>query len=261
MVMDMMFSFDEYRQEEFLFEDHQAVVVFPNQPDEKHSVVQKMEYWGAFPETERMMLAHGYHLIFVANDNRWGTEIDLDRKARFLKYVSEKYGLENKCVSYGQSCGGLFSIKFAARFPELTYAIYADAPVLNYMSCPCGFGIGECLAKEKGDYSEILKALGLTMSELICYRDMPMDHLQDLIDHQIPVVLVAGDSDHVVPYIENGILLENAYKKAGLPLEVYIKPGCDHHPHGLEDPTPVVAFLDRYAQKRERKLSSTKAMN
>jgi len=49
----------------------------------------------------------------------------------------------------------------------------------------------------------------------------------------------------VVPYCENGVFLQRAYEKAGLNLEVYIKPGCDHHPHGLEDPTPVVEFILR----------------
>ena len=42
---------------------------------------------------------------------------------------------------------------------------------------------------------------------------------------------------------ENGLLLQEAYEAAGLPLAVFIKPGCDHHPHGLADPTPVVEFI------------------
>ena len=72
---------------------------------------------------------------------------------------------------------------------------------------------------------------------------MPMDKLPILVERRIPAVLVAGDSDQVVPYCENGILLERAYQQAGVPLEVYIKPGCDHHPHGLEDPTPALHFI------------------
>jgi hypothetical protein len=37
--------------------------------------------------------------------------------------------------------------------------------------------------------------------------------------------------------------LERAYKEANLPIEVYIKKGCDHHPHGLAEPSPVVKFI------------------
>ena len=82
------------------------------------------------------------------------------------------------------------------------------------MSCPCGFGIGNPLSQ---DNSEILNALGMkSISELLAYRDMPLDKLGALVDHRIPVVLVAGDSDQVVPYCENGIFLQRAYKDAGV---------------------------------------------
>ena len=69
-----------------------------------------------------------------------------------------------------------------------------------------------------------------------------------LVENQIPVVLVAGDSDVVVPFCENGVFLQRAYEQAGIDLEVYIKSGCDHHPHGLEDPKPVVEFILRHGE-------------
>ncbi len=30
-------------------------------------------------------------------------------------------------------------------------------------------------------------------------------------------------------------------------LEVYIKPECGHHPHGLPDPEPIVDFIIRHS--------------
>ena len=124
--------------------------------------------------------------------------------------------------------------------------LYLDAPVINFMSCPCGFGIGKPLAE---DNSEILNALGLKdISQLLAYRDMPLDKLGVLAEAKIPVVMVAGDSDQVVPYCENGICLEKTYKDAGVEIEVYIKPGCDHHPHGLADPTAPMNFILRHCR-------------
>ena len=38
-------------------------------------------------------------------------------------------------------------------------------------------------------------------------------------------------------------LLHKAYEQAGLECPTYIKPECGHHPHGLDDPTEVVAFI------------------
>ena len=64
-----------------------------------------------------------------------------------------------------------------------------------------------------------------------------------LIENRIPVVLVYGDSDPVVPYHENGALLEAAYRAAGAPIVTYGKAGCAHHPHGLENPAPIVDFI------------------
>ena len=230
--------------EEFTFENKPAKVILPHVRREKPALLIKTEYFNAFPETEIALLERGYFLGFIENGNRWGTDDDLDRKARFIRFVQEKYALSDKCVPVGMSCGGLIAIKLAAKYPSLVSCLYLDAPVLNYMSCPCGFGIGNSLASTN---EEILHALGMqSISELLSYREMPLDKLPKLVGAKIPVVLVAGDSDHTVPFCENGILLQNAYEKAGLPLEVYLKPGCDHHPHGLPDPSPVIAFIERY---------------
>ena len=66
------------------------------------------------------------------------------------------------------------------------------------------------------------------------------------------LILVAVNEDDVVmgytmskiiDVEENGILLERAYKENGIDLEVHIKPECAHHPHGLENPEPIVEFI------------------
>lgn len=229
------------------FENHEAIIVYPEKEAENGYLAVKTEYWGAFPEAiELPLLENGFHLCYIKNDNRWGINEDLDRKARFIRYVQDLCGLKNGCVPVGMSCGGLFGIKFAARYPELVQCLYLDAPVVNYMSCPCGFGVGRALAE---DNSEILNALGMeSMAQLMAYRDMPLDKIGKLVESRIPVVMVSGDSDMAVPYCENGIFLEKAYKDAGVDIEVYIKPGGDHHPHGLKEPKPVLDFILRHCE-------------
>lgn len=232
--------------EKFVFEGHEAVVVLPREEDNIRRLAVKTEYWHAFHEAAEIELANrGFTLCYIKNDNRWGTDEDLDRKARFVRHVQNKYGLSDTCVPVGMSCGGLIAVKFAARYPELVSCLYLDAPVVNYMSCPCGFGIRTA----EGSFDEILKALGMdSISQLLSYRDMPLDRIPDLVAHRIPIVMVVGDSDEVVPYVENGLLIEQAYKNAGLPIEVYMKPGCGHHPHGLENNKPVVEFIMKYSK-------------
>ena len=50
----------------------------------------------------------------------------------------------------------------------------------------------------------------------------------------------------VVPYDENGALLEKYYKQCGLPIKVFIKEGVDHHPHGLADPSVVADIAETF---------------
>lgn len=58
--------------------------------------------------------------------------------------------------------------------------------------------------------------------------------------------MVYGDSDDVVPYCENGALLEKYYRENGGVIFTYGKEGCGHHPHGLEDNTPIIEFAEKY---------------
>lgn len=88
--------------------------------------------------------------------------------------------------------------------------LYVDAPVINLLSCPADLGISE-----SGLWEEFYAAIGITMSELICSREHPLDKLPELIKNGIPVVMEYGTSDTVVPYCENGALLEKYYEQHG----------------------------------------------
>ena len=78
----------------------------------------------------------------------------------------------------------------------------------------------------------------------------PLDRMGALIENKIPVLMVYGDSDVIVPYEENGALLVKKYQEEGLEVVVYGKEGCGHHPHGLEDPEPIVRFMLDHACKK-----------
>ena len=232
-----------YECDEFLFEGMPAAVVFPKKPNEKRNFALKTEYRDAFPEAAEIpLLEKGWHVCFIKNRDRYGSNESIDRQARFVAFVREQYGLSKRCVPIGMSCGGLIAIKFSTSYPELVSCLYIDAPSINYISCPLGFGDSKIHRWE-----EIMGALSLTKAELLAYRDMPLDRIPLLIKYKFPLIMVVGDSDATVPYYENGIFVEKAYREAGLPFELYVKPGADHHPHGLPDPTPIVAFIEKYA--------------
>ena len=234
-----------YKRIDFLFEERECILVFPNIPNESRNWLLKTEYFGAFPAFEIEMLCRGWHLAYIKNVTRWCLDEDLDLKKHFVEYLNKKYGLCQKCVPVGMSCGGLIASKFAAKYPECVSALYLDAPVMNLLSCPAGIG-------EAGDemLQEFINATGISLSALTYYREHPLDKMPLLLEKRIPIILVYGDSDKVVPYCENGAILENYYRKNGGNITVIGKKNCGHHPHGLEDNTPIIEFVEKHSNRR-----------
>ena len=225
---------------EFSFEGLPAKLIKPNcKPNGKWLL--KAEYFDAFPETEIELLNRGWHLAYNQNYNRWAEDWDLQRKSAFLRYIPETFGLDEKCVLVGMSCGGLYSVKLTALNPEKIRGIYLDSPVMNLLSCPGNLGKGRGVT-----FEEYTNFTGRTLVDMISYREHPIDKMHVLAENKIPIVLVSGDSDSVVPYDENGELLVKYYQKQGLPIDVFLKPGGDHHPHGLENPAVVADLIERF---------------
>lgn len=231
-----MEKFHGFEQVRFVFHEREAVVVLPKQSNGRLAL--KTEYFGAFPETEVELLKNGFTLAHVYNTNRWGTPDNVDRQAAFIQYVAKEYGLNPKSVLVGMSCGGLEAVYLAAKYPECAGVLYLDAPVMNLCSIP-----GQMGESKFAYWEEFYQATGLTKTELLTYREHPMDKIPLLAEHHIPIIMLYGDCDESVPYMENGIALEKYYKEHGECIEVVCKEGAGHHPHGLENPQPIVDFI------------------
>ncbi len=237
---------EKYERLDFRFEERNAILVFPKEKNGRWLL--KTEYFSAFQDLEEAMVAEGFALAYLENINRWGIDADFDAKKRFAQFLTKEFGLSDKCIPIGMSCGGLHAIKQAARYPGLIEALYLDAPVVNLLSCPMSFGSETDLGNAA--QQEMLDALSLTRSQLISYRDHPLDNIPKLIAHRIPLVLVWGDSDPTVPFDENGIHVKNAYEQAGIPALFVEKKGCAHHPHGPVDIMQTVQFLKNGGKER-----------
>ena len=227
---------------DFAFEGRHALLVFPEAPNKERKWLLKTEYFNAFPNFEIEMLKRGYHLAYLANVTRWMVPSDIDAKAHFADFLNKEFGLNKKCVPVGMSCGGLHAVYFAAKYPEYISSLYLDAPVMNLLSCPYAVGRN----KATGFNEEFENATGMTLSMLLNYRNHPIDNAPKLLEKGLPIILVAGDSDSVVPYDENGKALYELYKNSGGEIELYLKENCDHHPHGLEDQTPIIDFVEKH---------------
>ncbi|AZN42617.1 alpha/beta fold hydrolase [Paenibacillus albus] len=230
---------------DFTFNGRECILIRPKQRSDKSDsgkMVMYMEYFGAFPNTAISLVEQGYHLSYIKNSNRWGTDDDQHMRRDFVDFLAEEYGLSRRFVTIGMSAGGVTSVNFAYLYPDYVSVLYLDAPAMNLLSAPLGYNKP---ARNEEVVKEVLDALGLTESEMLSFRGHPMDKMGTLVERNIPVVLVYGDSDSIVPYEENGKLLADFYEKHGKSdiISVFGKEGCEHHPHGLPDPKPIVDFI------------------
>ena len=240
--MDILESkWNGFKRLDFEFEDRKAILVFPDKPIEGNKWLYKIEYFGAFPDFEIEMLKRGYYLAHITNESRLCPKKDTDMRPRFCDFLKTEFGLNEKCLTVGMSCGGMQAVYFAAEYPQYVAALYLDAPVLNLLSWPLGLGKSESPSIE-----EFNRDIGIPVSKMLNYRNHPIDRKEELLKSGIPIFMVCGGSDKTVPYDENGKILSDYFKANNGNLTEIVKPDCDHHPHGLEDTSPLLDFVKKY---------------
>lgn len=229
-------GFDRY---DFIFAGHNAVVIFPKEAREDKPWVWRAEFLGAFDSVDVEMLRRGWYLVYYSVSDMFGSPASVALMKGFYDFVVPAFGLNQKCDIFGFSRGGLYSFNFTCAHPDCVSVLYLDAPVLDMRDWPCD------VRYEGGfDYLECPKQYGMTRDAFIAARNLqPVDRIYELMDTKVPVVLVAGDSDRVVEFRRNGRRLCDALYSAGYDYMEIVKPGCDHHPHSVEDPTPVADFI------------------
>ena len=147
----------------------------------------------------------------------------------------------------GLSRGGLYCYNWAAANPDQVACIYGDAPVCDFKSWPGGKGKGKGSA---GDWKLILERFHFkNEEEALASKQNPIDNLEALAKNNVPLLHVFGDADDVVPWDENTGLIAERYKQLGGKIELIRKPGVGHHPHGLEDSTPIIEFIRQHTAK------------
>ncbi len=84
------------------FDGKNTIVVLPKEGTANGRLAVKTEYWGAFPEAVEIdLLKEGFHLCYIENDNRWGTDVDLVMQLRLMKEKGlRKYYVLWECSRY-----------------------------------------------------------------------------------------------------------------------------------------------------------------
>jgi pimeloyl-ACP methyl ester carboxylesterase len=224
-----------------------VIVVEPAKSRPGRPWVWRGEFFGAFAQADIALLEDGWHLVYMGVPNLFGAPRAVARWEKCYEVLVHEHGLHPKPGFIGLSRGALYCMNWAAAHPEKTLAVYIDNGVCDFKSWPGGKakGLGQG-AGSLPDWLVMLQAYDFkTDQEAIDYRKNPVDNLAPLAKARIPLLLVYGDRDRSVPHRENSEVVFDRYKALGGPVDRIVKPGQDHHPHGLTDNRPVVAFFDR----------------
>jgi lysophospholipase L1-like esterase/pimeloyl-ACP methyl ester carboxylesterase len=234
-------SFYGFESADFIFNNRNCKIVKPKKSEKGLPWIWRARFWGHEPQTDIALLERGFHLVYCDAVELFGNKEAIDCWNKFYDYMYHS-GLSKKVVLEGMSRGGVYAYNWAFANPGKVACIYADAPVLDLKSWPGGKG------KEPGskeDWEIFKKDYNLSEEQANHFSNSPLDHAAKIATLGFPMLHVVGDADDVVPVEENTAPFEKIIKEEGGNITVICKPGVNHHPHSLKNPTPIVDFILR----------------
>lgn len=206
-------------------EGNRAFVFLPE--DSKRSSPQPWVFYAptlpAYPdEAERWMheqfLRAGVAVAGIDVGEAYGSpKSHLAFEKLYDALVSEQ-GFAKKACCFGRSRGGLWVSSWAIAHPDKVSGIIGIYPVFDFSTYP--------------KLEKAAPAYGLTPEQLAAQLEKlnPISRVDVLAKAKIPVVLIHGDQDKVVPLEENSAEFKRRYEKAGAGdlVELIVAPGQGH---------------------------------
>lgn len=225
--------------EKYILNGHEATITIPDK-GANGNWVWRAEFPDDFNYADKALLEKGWHLAYYKVSDMYGCPDAIELMKLFHDDVIKRYNLMPKADIFGFSRGGLYAVNYTIKYSGDISTLYLDAPVLDIFSWPGGRGKGMYI---ENLWKECTMCYGATPETADNITQIPINHIDELIDTKVPVLLIAGGADTAVPYEENGEILYKAYKEKNAPIKVIVKPDCGHHPHSLSDPTEIVDFI------------------
>jgi hypothetical protein len=240
-------QWNDFQRHDFSVDGANVIVVEPAKSLPGRPWAWRGEFFGAFPNADIELLKAGWHLASMRVPDLFGSPRAVAHWEKLYDVLVKDHGLAPRPGLIGLSRGALYCMAWAVAHPDRTLAVYLDNGVCDFKSWPGGkpMGLGTGAGSPQ-EWQKLLKAYGFKDDkEAIAYKLNPVDHLAPLAQARVNLLLVYGDSDRTVPHRENSEVVYDRYKALGGPVERIVKPGADHHPHGLTDPRPIVEFFER----------------
>lgn len=233
---------------EFNIDETPVSIVTPRVAAPGNPWVWHGEFFGHKPAPDIELLKRGFHIFYARLPDLLGGPPAVKAWNQCYSKLTTEYGLAPKVALVGLSRGGLYCYNWAAQNPEKVACIYGDAPVCDLKSWPGGKGAGKGSPK---DWQLAMKVYAFANEqEALDFRGNPIDQLEPLARSGVTLLHVYGDADDVVPWQENTQVVSRRYTALGGSIVLIGKSGVGHHPHGLDDATPIVEFIERHSLKQ-----------
>jgi lysophospholipase L1-like esterase len=240
-------SFYGYDCADLTFNGRKAKIVKPRRTAEGKPWIWRARFWGVEPQTDIALLDRGFHVVYCDVAELFGNAEAIDIWNKFYSFL-QKAGLSKYACLEGFSRGGIYVYNWAAQNANKVACVYVDAPVLDVKSWPGGKGSSKGSAAE---WATFKKDYGYTTDEAaLTFKGNPIDKVSQIVQGGYPMLHVVGDSDDVVPVNENTAIFEKQVLALGGKIQVIHKPGVNHHPHSLANPTPIVDFILKATHKK-----------
>ena len=204
-------------------------------------------------DADLQLLAQGYYVVKAPGDvsghPRGNEKIDAA-----YDLLTRDYGFSKTLSMGSMSRETLALFRWASAHPDRVESIYVDNGVCNVNSWPAGKQVPGSPSKGTGDpasWELLKKTYGFaTDAEALNARISPIDLLAPLARADVPILMVCGTLDTTVPYEENGAIMKERYEKLGGRIRIiFEKKG--HHPHGSNNPAPIIEFIKKHTRLTE----------
>ncbi len=217
---------------DFILVDREATVVVPSTPLPGNPWIWRPAFFDAFPDIDIALLEKGYHILYFNVTNEWGRPSALKAGKEFYDYAVSN-GLMDRVILEGLSRGGYYSICWAEQYPEHVAALLLDNPLVDLRE----------LKRNDEWFDDVIAKWDEDSIKSPEIFHNAVNNLTPIVKNHIPIVLLSGGSDTIVPYEHNGKIIKDTYRRWEVPMKSIVRPYSGHHPHGLSEPTPVVNYL------------------
>jgi len=239
----------------FKMDGCEAWVVEPAKPAADGRWVWCMEWPTAFQDRVgvKALLEAGYRWVTfnpASKTNHAGNQNDemIAKRRAFQKFLVEKLGFAPKCCLIGMSWGGYYSVRYASTHPECVCAAYLDAPLLDFSTLN-GFDV------DRNGLRKSLSKYYPFITDTYIGADDPyqsVNRAKPIAKAGIPLLILYGGRDAVVPPEKNCMKFAAAFEKAGGDLMIERRSRYGHHPHGVEpnEVQRIVNFFNRAVEPK-----------